>query len=80
MNAAMELEKLERKLRENEALGALADTPEGRALASQLDERALRAAAKKGDAAALQDILRRVLSTPEGKALAEKVQRAAGKP
>jgi hypothetical protein len=76
----MELEKLEREIRENKALGALADTPEGRALASRLDEKALRSAAKSGDTAALQDILRRVLSTPEGKALAEKVQCAAGKP
>ena len=45
-----------------------------------LIERELRDAAKQGDAAALQDILRRVLSTPEGRALAEKVQKAVGKP
>ena len=76
----MDLEKLEKKLRGNAGLGALADTPEGRALAPQLDEAALRAAAKEGDTAALQDILRRVLSTPEGKALAEKVRRAVEKP
>ena len=76
----MDLEKLERKLREDKGLGALANSPEGKALASQLDEAALRSAAKQGDTAALQDILRRVLSTPEGKALAEKVQKAVGKP
>ena len=76
----MDLEKLERKLRGNNGLGALADSPEGKKLASQFDEAALRDAAKKGDASALQDILRRVLSTPEGKALAEKVQKAVGKP
>ena len=76
----MELDKLEKKLKGNDRLGALADSPEGKALASRFDENALRDAAKKGDASALQDILRRVLSTPEGKALAEKVQKAVGKP
>lgn len=76
----MELEKLEQKLKGNNSLGALANSPEGKALASRFDESALRDAAKKGDTAALQEILRRVLSTPEGKALAEKVQKAVGKP
>ena len=71
---------MERKLRENGALSALADSPEGKALAAQFDERALRTAAKQGDTAALQDALRRLLSTPEGKALAEKVQKSVGKP
>ena len=76
----MDLDKLERKLRENKDLGALAGSPEGKALASRLDEKALRAAAKQGDTAALQDILRQVLSTAEGKALAEKVRKAVEKP
>ena len=76
----MDLEKMERKLRENGGLGALARSPEGKALASQFDEAELRAAAKQGDTAALQEILRRVLATPEGKTLAEKVQKAVKKP
>jgi hypothetical protein len=76
----MDLEKLERKLRGNGGLGALADSPEGKALAAQFDEASLRTAAERGDTAALQDVLRRVLSTPEGRALAEKVQKAVGKP
>ena len=59
-------------------LKALADSPEGKALAAGLDEAALKKAAAEGDAAALGDILRRVLSTPEGRALAEKVEKAAG--
>ena len=73
---AMELEKLEKELRGRSELKSLADSPEGRTLAAQLDDRALRAAVKRGDGAALQDILQRVLSTPEGRALAEKVQKA----
>lgn len=75
----MDFEKLERELKGKSGLNALAKTPEGRAIASQLDDDALRTAAKNGDTAALQDALRRVLSTPEGKALAEKVQKAVGK-
>ena len=76
----MDLNQLERKLKENRGLGALAQSPEGKALASQFDENALRAAAKQGDTAALQEILQRVLSTPEGKTLAEKVRKAVEKP
>ena len=75
---AMDLEKLERELRGRAELKALADTPEVRALSARLDGDALRSAAKKGDSAALQDVLQRVLSTPEGRVLAEKVQKAVG--
>ena len=76
----MDLDQLEQKLRENKGLGALAASRESKTLASQFDETALRSAVKQGDTAAMQDILRRVLSTPEGKALAEKIQKAVGKP
>ena len=76
----MDLDQLERKLKGGAGLGALANTPEGRALASQFDENALRSAAKEGNPAALEDIFRRVLSTPEGKRLAEKVRKAVEKP
>ncbi len=75
----MDLGKLEQKLRGNDALGAIARSPEGKTLASKIDSDALRTAAQQGDTAALQDILRRVLSTPEGRALAEKVQKAVEK-
>ena len=76
----MDLDQLERKLKGNGALGALAGSRGGKAVAARLDEAALRAAAKQGDTAALQEMLRSVLSTPEGEALAEKVQKAVGKP
>ena len=75
----MNLEKLEREAREQRQLRARADTPEGRTLAKQFDENELKRAAAQGDATALQDVLRRVLSTPEGQTLAEKVYRAVGK-
>ena len=74
----MDLNKMEQKLKTKDGLGALAGSPEGKKLAAEFDEREVRAAATQGDTAAMQDILRRVLSTPEGRALAEKVQRAVG--
>jgi hypothetical protein len=74
----MDLEKVEKELKGNRELNALARSPEGKALAAGLDETALQKAVRQGDSAALQDILRRVLSTPEGKALAEKVRKAVG--
>ena len=52
---------------------------EGKAVAAKLDDAALRDAAKRGDTAALKSILAEVLSSPEGKALADKVQKAVGK-
>ena len=74
----MKFEEMEKALRGRRDLKALADSPEGKALAAGLDEAALKKAAAEGDADALGDALRRVLSTPEGRALAEKVQKAAG--
>ena len=41
-----------------------------------IDAGAVEHAAKSGDAAALKSILTQVLSTPEGKALAQQVQKA----
>ncbi len=76
----MDLEQAERKLRENSALSALMKAPEGRALRAQFDEKALRAAVRQGDTAALQETLQRLLSTPEGRALAEKVRKAVDQP
>ncbi len=74
----MDFRKLEAEARGSAALRALADTPEGKALASQLDGAALARAVRQGDTAALQSALQKVLSTPEGRALAEKVQKAVG--
>ncbi|MBE6913932.1 MAG: hypothetical protein E7472_03230 [Ruminococcaceae bacterium] len=74
----MDFEKLEREMRATKGLGEVADSPEGKRLASQLDGAALSDAVKRGDAEALKNMLGRVLATPEGRALAEKVQKAVG--
>lgn len=74
----MDFEKLKREM-QSEGLNAAAESPAGRAVASRLDEAALNAALKRGDTEALKTMLGRVLSSPEGKALAEQVQKAVGK-
>lgn len=59
-----------------ERLKSLADTAEGKAVSRMVDQKKLERAAKSGDTAALKDILSQVLSTDEGKRLAEKLKKA----
>lgn len=59
-----------------EQLKAAAESPEGQRLAKQLDSKAVEQAARSGDAGALKNILAQVLSTPDGKALAQRLQEA----
>ncbi len=54
----------------------LAESPDGKAVGRLVDAESVRKAAKSGDMAALQDILRGVLSTDEGKRLAEGLRKA----
>lgn len=67
-----EIEKSGKKDR----LKSLADSAEGRAVSLMLDPAAVEKAAKSGDTAALQSILSDVLSTDEGKRLAERLKKA----
>ncbi len=57
-----------------EELKAIADSADGRKLSKMLDATAIEKAAKSGDTAALQDILKQVLSTGEGQRLAKRLQ------
>lgn len=59
-----------------ERLKSLADTAEGKAVSRMVDQEKLERAAKSGDTTALKDILSQVLSTDEGKRLAEKLKKA----
>ena len=59
-----------------ERLKSLADTAEGKAVSRMVDQEKLERAANSGDTAALKDILSQVLSTDEGKRLAEKLKKA----
>ena len=56
-------------------LKKLADSPESAKLAGMIDGSALGKAAKAGDSEALKKLLGSVLSTPEGKRLAENIRR-----
>lgn len=67
-----EIEKSGKKDR----LKSLADSAEGRAVSRMLDPAAVEKAAKSGDTAALQSILSDILSTDEGKRLAERLKKA----
>lgn len=67
-----EIEKSGKKDR----LKSLADSAEGRAVSRMLDPAAVEKAVKSGDTAALQSILSDVLSTDEGKRLAERLKKA----
>lgn len=69
--------ELEQKLRNDpnaDKIMKAANSEEGRRISQSLDQSALEKAAKSGDAAALKNILSQVLSTPDGKALAQKLQ------
>ena len=67
---------LVRKSGKKDRLKSLADSAEGRAVSRMLDPAAVEKAAKSGDTAALQSILSDVLSTDEGKRLAERLKKA----
>ena len=74
-----DLDKLGNELKKSgksEALMKLAESPDGKAVGRLVDAESGRKAAKSGDMAALQDILRGVLSTDEGKRLAEGLRKA----
>lgn len=74
-----DLEKLGSELKKSgrsEALIKLAELPDGKAVGRLVDPETVQKAAKDGDMAALQDILRGVLSTDEGKRLAEDLRKA----
>ena len=72
-----ELEKLEQELlRAGKAreIRALADSADGQKLGQMIDGGAVERAVKTGDSAALQQILRTVLGTDEGRRLAENLR------
>ena len=72
----MDFAQLKRELEQKKELQAAAQSAAGQKLLKSMDTGAVERAAKSGDTAALQRILTQVLSTPEGKALAQQVQKA----
>lgn len=75
----MDLEKLGEELRasgKGERLKSIAESDDGKALGRMLDPQKVELAAKSGDTAALKSILSQVMSTDEGKRLAERLKKA----
>ena len=78
-----DLEKLGRELlsgKNGDALRALAGTAEAQRLSQQMDSAAAEKIMRSGDPAQMKALLQQLLSTPEGKSLAEKLGRLNDKP
>ena len=72
----MDFAQLKQELEAKKELKAAAESEAGQKLLKSMNTGAVERAAKSGDTAALQRILTQVLSSPEGRELAEKVQKA----
>ena len=73
-----ELERIAQELERSGKAGdvrALAESPEGQRLREMLDGEAIEKAAREGDSAALQGMLRQVLATQEGQTLAQRLRK-----
>ena len=73
-----DLETMARELKKSgkaQGIRALADSADGQKLGQMIDAQAVEKAVKGGDSAALQQILRGVLSTAEGQRLAENIRK-----
>ena len=66
--------ELERRGKTDE-IKRIAESEDGQRLGRMVNSADIERAAKSGDSAALQDMLRRVLSTDEGRRLAENVRK-----
>lgn len=74
-----DLERLGEELKKRgktDKLKSIADSADGQAIGRMIDPQAVERAARSGDAAALQTILSQVLSTDEGRRLAESLKKA----
>ena len=57
-----------------ERIKELADSADGQKLSRMIDPKAIEAAAKSGDSAAMSGIIARILSTDEGRRIAESLK------
>lgn len=74
----MNLENLGRQLQSSgkaDKIKQIAQSDEGQRLSQMVDAKAIEAAAKSGDNQALRNLLGQILSTEEGRRLAENVKR-----
>lgn len=76
-----DLEQIGRELQRRgqaERLKTLAASADGQKLSRMVDQKALAEAAKRGDTAALREMMNRLLATAEGQRLSAKVQKLLG--
>ena len=74
----MNLEELGRRLQQSgkaDKIKQIAQSETGEKLSSLVDAKAIEAAAKSGDDKALRDMLSNILSTEDGKKLAENIRK-----
>ena len=72
----MDLAQLKRELEKKEALRSAVRSADGKELLREVDAAAAEQAVRSGDRAALANVFRKVIATPEGRALAEKIRKA----
>lgn len=58
-----------------EEIKKIAQSPDGQRISSMLDPQAMEKAARGGDAEGLKNMLGKILETPEGRRLAERVRK-----
>lgn len=74
----MDLSEMKRAAESNGALREMSKSAEAQKLLEELDGESIGNALKRGDTAALSAAFAKLMNTPEGKTLAEQVQKAVG--
>lgn len=74
----MDLGEIKRKVESSGVLREAAQSAEAQKLLQEFDGESIESALKRGDTAALGAAFKKMLSTPEGKTLAEQVRKAVG--
>lgn len=75
----MDLSEMKRMAESSGALREVSESAEARKLLREIDGESIESALKRGDTAALGAAFQKLLSTPEGKTLADRVQKAVGR-
>ena len=75
----MDLNEMKRAAESSGALREVSKSAEAQKLMKELDGGSIESALKRGDTAALSAAFAKLLSTPEGKTLADRVQKAIGR-
>ena len=75
----MDFSEMTRAAESNGALREVSGSAEAQKLLKELDGGSIERAIKQGDSAALAAAFAKLISTPEGKALTDRVQKAVGR-